>query len=246
MSPGLAAAVSAAQAFGNVWVAAPSSQKTGAGRSLIGERTKPFQSVELTVDGRRVNAWHLEATPALVVRHALFTTLRNVKIDLAISGINYGENIGYDIGNSGTVGAAAECAALGVPGIAVSVQTDVAAHRAYGEVDWGPTQFFLAKFIRMFMDKGGFRGFDVLKLDVPAGADRKTEWKTCRVQRSPYYLTRMSRHSPEAVVADGSLYVDARRYQPGTDAYTLLTEKKVAVAPLTLDWSAPEAAGFFS
>ncbi|HTP58901.1 MAG TPA: 5'/3'-nucleotidase SurE, partial [Spirochaetia bacterium] len=181
MSPGLAAAVSTALDFGNVWVAAPSSQKTGAGRSLIGERTKPFQSVELTVDGRRIKAWHMEATPALVVRHALATVLRDVKIDLAISGINYGENIGYDIGNSGTVGAAAECAALGVPAIAVSVQTEVTAHRAYGNVDWDPTRFFLARFIRMFMDKGGFLGFDVLKLDVPMGADRRTEWKACRI-----------------------------------------------------------------
>lgn len=182
---------------------------------------------------------------ALVVRHVFSTVLRAVKIDLAISGINYGENIGYDIGNSGTVGAALECAALGVPAIAVSMQTELTGHRAYNSIDWSAAQYFLGKFIRRFLDKGGFRGFDVLKLDVPMGADGTTEWKVCALQRSPYYLTGMSRQSVDAVVADGSLYTDASGYAPGTDAYVLVREKKVAATPLVLDCSAANVADFF-
>ena len=88
--------------------------RKGAGRSLIGERTRPFSRTEIPdrLSGK-ASAWHLDGTPALVVRHAFSTVLRDRKIDLAISGINYGENIGYDISNSGTVGAAMECARLG-------------------------------------------------------------------------------------------------------------------------------------
>jgi 5'-nucleotidase len=245
MSPGLAAAIAAASNFANVWVAAPSSQKTGAGRSLIGDRTRPLAVTAIPVGAAEVSAWHMEATPALVVRHAFSTVLRAVKIDLAISGINYGENIGYDIGTSGTVGTALECAALGVPAIAVSMQTELTGHRAYKSLDWSAAQYFLGKFIRRFLDKGGFRGFDVLKLDVPMGADRTTEWKACALQRSPYYLTGMSRWSVDAVVADGSLYTDASGYAPGTDAYVLVKERKVAATPLVLDCSAADFAGFF-
>ena len=41
----------------------------------------------------------------------------------ARAGINYGENIGFDITMSGTVGAAIENAVRGIPSIAVSLQT---------------------------------------------------------------------------------------------------------------------------
>ncbi|MGO9409344.1 MAG: 5'/3'-nucleotidase SurE [Spirochaetia bacterium] len=246
MSPGLAAAVRAASNFGNVWVAAPSSQKTGAGRSLIGDRTKPFSTVDLRVGADTITAFHREATPAMVVRHAFYTVLHDVKIDLAISGINYGENIGYDIGNSGTVGAAMECATREVPAIAVSMQTEVTGHRSYGDVDWAAAQFFLGESIRRFIEKGGFHGFDVLKLDVPMGADERTEWKVCALHRNPYYLARISKHSPDAMVAETSLYLDESSYMPGTDAYVLIKEKKVAVVPLLLDWSAAGTGDYFT
>jgi 5'-nucleotidase len=245
-SPGLAAAVEAARTFGNVHIAAPSSQKTGAGRSLMGDRTAPFSRTEITADGVRLGAYHLEATPALVVRHALGTVLKARKIDLAVSGINYGENIGYDISTSGTVGAAIECAVRGIPAIAVSLQTELSGHHSYGQMDWGAAQFFLRAFIHRFIEKGGFVGFDILKLDVPLGANEKTDWKVCALQRSPYFLTKMKKDSPDAAVADATLYTEPKSYTPGTDAYTLAIEKKVAVTPLVLDWTARGATAFFA
>ncbi|HVP17747.1 MAG TPA: 5'/3'-nucleotidase SurE [Spirochaetia bacterium] len=246
LSPGLAAAVEAAREFGNVHVAAPSSQKTGAGRSLIGDRTSPFAKTEIAIGAQKIPAWHLDGTPALVVRHAFSSVFRGKTIDLAISGINYGENIGYDISNSGTVGAAMECAVMGIPAIAVSLQTDLDGHRKYAHRDWTATQFFLRMFIRRFIQKGGFSRFDLLKIDVPLDADESTEWKVCRLQLSPYFLTRMNRESDDAVIDDASLYVDPSRYAPGTDARTLAVEKKVAVTPLVLDWTARNAEEFFT
>lgn len=245
-SPGLAAAVEAALAYGNVSVAAPSSQKTSAGRSLFGDRSKPFSSSEITADSRRLSAWHLDGTPALVVRHALSTVFRNRKFDLAISGINYGENLAYDISVSGTVGAAIECAVKGIPAIAVSMQTAFSLHHSYGEIDWSAAKHFLGVFIRRFIDKGSFEGFDILKIDVPIGANETTEWLPCRLHRGSYYLSRMARKSDDAIVADSSLYTDDSSYEPGTDAHTLAVLKKVAVAPLSLDWTGRDAGGFFA
>ncbi len=246
LSPGLAAAVEAAREYANVWVAAPSRQKTGAGRSLMGNRTTPFSAAQIRVGAGEVSAYHMDATPALVVRHAFSTVLRDVKIDLVVSGINYGENIGYDIGTSGTVGAALESAARGVPAMAVSIQTEVTGHRSYGNLDWTAAQRFLGMFIRRFIEKRGFTGFDVLKIDVPMGADTGTGWKVCRLQRSPYYLARMSRQSDDAVVADAALSVDESRYAPGTDAHVLVKDRKAAVTPLILDWTAPHTGDFFT
>jgi 5'-nucleotidase len=244
LSPGLAAAIEVARTFANVQVVAPSAQNTAAGRSLAGNRNMPFSRVNIAVGTGSVSAWQLDATPALAVRHAFNTVLRDRKIDVAVSGINYGENIGYDISTSGTVGAAIECAVRGIPAIAVSLQTDVADHRSYGRLDWTAAKHFLGLFIQRFIEKGRFPGFAVLKIDVPMGADERTEWKVCRLERGPYYMEKIVRQSDDAVVADMRLSVDPSRFAPGSDAYVLAVERKVAVTPLTLDWTA-DTGSFF-
>ncbi len=246
LSPGLAAAVEVARGFGGVRVVAPSGQQTAAGRSLVGDRHKPFVKARIAGDNGSVPAWQLDATPALVVRHAFASVLRDRRFDLAVSGINYGENIGYDISTSATVGAAIECAVKGIPAIAVSVQTDFSAHRSYGHIDWAASRHFLGLIIRRFIEKGRFSGFDVLKLDVPMGADERTEWKICRLEPGPYYVEKMVRQSDDAVVADIRLSVDSSRFSPGTDAYVLAVEHKVAVTPLILDWTGDGTSSFFT
>jgi 5'-nucleotidase len=245
LSPGLAASVQVALAFGEVSVAAPSSQKTGAGRSLIGERKQSISATELEIGVEKVAAYHLEGTPALVLKHAFATVLKNRRFDLAISGINYGENIGFDITSSGTVGAAVECATIGIPAIAVSVQTEISAHRRHDRIDWRPVQYFLGMMIRRFVEKGKFTGFDILKLDVPMGADEVTKWKVCSLQPGSYFLTTMRTDSADALLADSTLHIDPSAYDPGTDAYALNVERKVAVTPLVLDWTARETGSFF-
>ena len=48
------------------------------------------------------------------------------------------------------------------------------------------------------------------------------------------------------MVAETSLYLDESSYMPGTDAYVLIKEKKVAVVPLLLDWSAAGTGDYFT
>ena len=54
--------------------------------------------------------------------HAVLEILPR-KPDLVVSGINYGENVGSGVTVSGTVGAALEAAGLGIPALAVSLET---------------------------------------------------------------------------------------------------------------------------
>lgn len=68
------------------------------------------------------NVYACEGTPVDCVRVGLLTEIA-ADTDLVVSGINYGCNLGDDILNSGTVGAASEAALLGVPALAVSEQT---------------------------------------------------------------------------------------------------------------------------
>jgi 5'-nucleotidase len=64
-------------------------------------------------------------TPADCVRAGLLTDLLDgAPVDLVVSGINHGSNLGDDVAYSGTVGAGLEAAALGVPALCFSRQPD--------------------------------------------------------------------------------------------------------------------------
>lgn len=245
-SPGLAAAAEAAAELGDVTIIAPTQQKTGSGRSLLGDRNQKFQTAELEIGGRRFTARHIDCTPALVVKHAFNTILKGVDFDLAVSGVNYGENIGYDITISGTVGAAMEAAVSGIPAIAVSLQTSVDNHLTYGDIDFSCAKYFLSAFIERFRDKGPFRGFDVLKIDVPETADRNTGWVLTRLSPKPYFRTLLDGVNHESPLSAGKLVADSGPFEEGTDAYVLTRERKVSVTPLILDLTARETGDFFT
>jgi 5'-nucleotidase len=77
-----------------------------------------------------------------------------VRPDLVVSGINYGENVGSGITISGTVGAAMEGASLGVPSLAVSLETSEEHHLSYSaEVDFSAAAYFTAYFARLLLER---------------------------------------------------------------------------------------------
>lgn len=246
-SPGIAAAIESALPFGNVSVIAPTSQKTAYGRSLVGSPGECIRQKDLVIGGTAVTAHYIDCSPALAVKHALNTVYKDNRFDLAISGINYGENIGTDITMSGTLGAAFEFAAAGIPAIAISRQTDVHSHHNYGDFDWGASRHFLALFIEAFAQAGSFQNFDILKIDVPHNAHKNTEWKITRLLRKPYYEKFIPGGDVNSCLGDGRLRInDGIDREPGTDAHTLLFEDKVSVVPLTIDFTASGCEAFFA
>ncbi len=145
-SPGLRAAVSAALPLGDILVVAPSQQQTGMGRSLRGDRDEVLRPVEYSVDSDKIEAYHCNCSPALAVQHGLGILCAQTAPDLLISGINYGENLGTNITLSGTIGAALQGASMGIPALAVSLQTEFQYHYTYGEVNWSAACYFLSFF----------------------------------------------------------------------------------------------------
>ena len=79
------------------------------------------------VNGQTWKAFSANATPAQAVQHGVLE-LAGRRPALAVSGINFGENVGLGITISGTVGAAMEAAAHGIPALAVSLQVDPKLH----------------------------------------------------------------------------------------------------------------------
>ena len=100
--------------LGAVTVVAPDRERSAAGHSLT--LTQPLRVEKV---GPRVYA--VDGTPTDCVNLAVNGILRKRKIDLLVSGINKGGNMGDDITYSGTVSAAMEGTLLGIRSIAVSL-----------------------------------------------------------------------------------------------------------------------------
>jgi len=118
-SKGLRAAAAACEPLGELLIAAPAMQQSGAGRSMPPASEGRIYPEDVVVNGRTIVAYGIEGSPAQVVEHALFEIAQR-PVSLVISGINYGENLGESITVSGTVGAAMEGASFGIPALAVS------------------------------------------------------------------------------------------------------------------------------
>ncbi len=113
-SPGLAALAKVAARFGEVHVMAPDVERSAASHAITAHLPISYKKATINVDG--VQAFKVNGTPADCV--ALGTHLTN--IDVVLSGINMGPNLGNALWHSGTLAAARQAVLLGVRGIALS------------------------------------------------------------------------------------------------------------------------------
>jgi 5'-nucleotidase len=112
LAQGLECLVAAAQPLGEVTVVAPDREQSATSHSLTLHH--PLRPVR-----RGDRRWQVDGTPTDCVMLAL-EALMPERPDFVLSGINHGQNMGEDVLYSGTVAAAMEGLALGVPSIAIS------------------------------------------------------------------------------------------------------------------------------
>lgn len=124
-APGLAAIEAAVRQFGTLTVVAPHREYSGCGHQVTND--EPFR-IERTAERR----YKVFGTPADCTRIGL--TKLAPAVDLVLSGINEGGNLGVDVVMSGTVAAAREAVWLGTPSIAFSQYV-----RRGRERDWRKT-----------------------------------------------------------------------------------------------------------
>ena len=240
-SPGLHAAVGALRPLGELLIAAPARQFSGAGRSFPHSSSGRIHHVQIECGAESLDAFAVDGSPAQVVQHALIE-LAPRQPDLAVVGINYGENLGNGVMGSGTVGAAMEAASSGVPSLAVSLQTAAEYHHSHStEIDFVSAAHFCRFFARRLLAIDLRLPFDVdvLKVDVPDDATPGTPWRVTRVSRHDYFHTvppereRLSDKGPLGY----HTRVDWSAIEPASDIYALIRDRAVSVAPISLDLS---------
>jgi 5'-nucleotidase len=236
----LHAAVNAVAPLGDVLVAAPKTQQTAAGRSLMAIPWK-VEPYDLTLrDGTPVNAYAVEGTPAQAVRGGLLL-LSERRPDLLVSGINYGENVGVGVTISGTVGAAIEGATFGVPGLAVSLETDLEHHFVHSDtVDFSTAAYFTHLFARMMLDLSLPPHTDLLKLDIPRAATPETPWRITRVSRQSYWRSLIEEIEGTRQYTGYERNIDPDTLEPDSDIYAIAVDAVISVTPMTIDLTANE------
>lgn len=120
LAPGLQALADALAGVGEIVVVAPDQDRSGASNSLTlvtPLRARTMENGFIRVDGTPTDCVHLAITGLL-----------EGEPDLVVSGINAGPNMGDDVLYSGTVAAATEGRFLGLPAIAISMNSHEPEH----------------------------------------------------------------------------------------------------------------------
>jgi 5'-nucleotidase len=159
-------------------------------------------------------------------------------IDLVVSGVNAGANLGHDVTYSGTVTAAMEAVIAGIPGIAVSLETT---DHFLGEIDYRPAAGAAAKIVRQVIANGLSHEI-LLNVNVPFLPEEKVRGILLTRQGLRVYHSRLvERSDPRGkpyywIGGDAPTGVPER----GTDVGAL-AEGFVSVTPLQLDLTAYRA-----
>ncbi|MBC7327374.1 5'/3'-nucleotidase SurE [bacterium] len=210
--------------LGEVVIVVPSYEMSASSHSVT--LHKPLVVRELALEnGLKVFA--VEGTPAdcvLLSTRGIFS-----KVDLVVSGINIGPNLGWDIFYSGTVGAAREAAMYGVPAFSISLDCD-------GRGEHLDTAVQIASKIAGFLLQNPFPKNVFLNVnvpDLPREEIRGVEITRLGKRLYPSPVREIFRENSKRVFwVGGETPLDD--LNEGTDTWAV-AHKRVSITPLGLD-----------
>ena len=211
----------------NVYVVAPDRQRSAVGLSITLDRP-------LRIERLDERTFSVDGMPADCVELAIHRLMES-QPDLIISGINHGQNLGYDIYHSGTVGAAVVGTMFGIPSIAVSI-ADSNFDGSHHEVIWYDTAAQVAlKLAKIVLERGLPRGtlLNINVPNVPASEIRGIEvTRHCRATYDVEIHHRLDPRGKEYYWLGGAFQKYGDHSETDID---VLRRRKVSVTPLRLD-----------
>lgn len=219
--PGLPALIAAMRRLGRVTVSVPEQERSADSHSLT--LHKPIR-VRKVAD----SVYTLNGSPADCARFGVLEILKE-KVDLVVSGINRGYNLGEDVIYSGTVAAAMEATLLKIPSLAFSMDPA-------GVDDWRAAAAFAQRLARQVLRRGLPLGV-CLNVNFPAGPKGGTykEAVPTKLGRRIYGTDITRRADPRGIEY---FWLAGRQVtgvdEPGTDV-AAVSRGKVSVTPLKID-----------
>jgi 5'-nucleotidase len=222
-APGLRALAEALATLGEVTVCAPDREQSASSHSISLHR--PLRIEELPPWGA-IRRFAVDGTPTDAVYVGVNHLLRDQRPDVVASGVNRGPNLAMDVLYSGTVAAAMEGAAMGLPSFAVSLVTR-------GKADFGPAATFAISLAAELAKRPPSPG-TLLNVNVPEGIPTGAA------------ITRLGRRTYSAAVVEkldprGRAYYwiggdeQAHENVPGSDCDAVFDRGLISVTPLHLD-----------
>jgi 5'-nucleotidase len=152
-SPGITALAKVASRFGEVRIVAPDVEQSSMSHAITASR--PLRYKRIRVDD--FAAYRVNGTPADCVA---LGTHNWGHVDLVLSGINLGLNLGNSCWHSGTLAAAKQAALLGVRGIAIS--TFVSENK---DPDFSALEPYVAKVLDLLLQE---KTMSLVNVNLPA------------------------------------------------------------------------------
>lgn len=115
-SPGILKLAEIASEFGSVRIVAPNVEQSSMGHAITATRPLSYKKTK----AGNFDAFRVNGTPADCVSLGCFHW---ENVDLVLSGINLGPNLGNSMWHSGTLAGAKQAALLGIKGVALSTPT---------------------------------------------------------------------------------------------------------------------------
>lgn len=232
-SPGLLAAARELSSLGDIMVVAPRRQQSSSGRAFYWKRGLAVKST-IQIGRRQIPTLAVDASPAVTMRYALMLGVPR-RPALVVSGINYGENMGSGLTISGTVGAALEAAAEGIPALAASLETEKQYHTSHSKrIDFASAAYWTRWMAERILAHAIPENAPMVNLNVPSDATATTRWRVTRASHQAYFrsLVREGRFVGYDVV------VDLETLEPDSDIYAVRVDRLISVTPLTYDLTA--------
>ena len=214
-SPGLAVLATVAGEFGDVQVVAPDVERSSSGHAITASHPLTYRAT--TIAG--LTAFRVNGTPADCVALGMHQW---DKVDLVLSGLNVGLNLGHALWHSGTLAAAKQAALLGVRGIAISAPAGAE-----------PDLARCCPWIRRVLETLDSRRSRVALVNVNLPREpRGLLWTRASVQAYDGTIVPARDPSGRAIYWFTVAPVDAA--EPGTDRWAV-EQQWVSLTPLTLD-----------
>ena len=229
-SDGLFALRNALAQIGDVTVVAPERQQSATGHAIT--LHKPLRLSPVTLrDGSP--AFASNGTPSDCATLGIYEAMGG-DVDLVVSGINHGPNLGWDIHYSGTVSAAIEAAIIGKSSLAVSVATWDA------DVHWQPVADFAAK-LAQWLTVHPLPPNTILNVNAPNLPQPEIKGVAVTTQGRRQYVDRIEkRHDPLGrpyFWLGGSLAEEAAGAEDGSDVRAV-ADGFLSITPIHLDMTA--------
>jgi 5'-nucleotidase len=211
-------------------VVAPERQRSATGHAITLHKALRLNSAPLR-DG--TPAFASNGTPSDCTTLGVLDAMGD-DVDMVVSGINHGPNLGWDVHYSGTVSAAIEAIVIGKQSFAISVAS------FDPDIHWETAANFAARLVK-WLKANPLPANTILNVNVPNLPEREIEGVRFTTQGRRQYVDRIEKRTDPLgrpyYWLGGSLAEEAIGAEAGTDVRAI-ADGYISLTPLHLDMTA--------